>query len=74
METPALFPTMSGRRNLRLLGRVDGIGPRAVDQVLARVGLLERADDLVKTYSLGMRQRLGLAQALLKDPAAPDPR
>ena len=59
---------MSGRRNLRLLGRVDGIGPRAVDAVLERVGLLERADDLVKTYSLGMRQRLGLAQALLKDP------
>ena len=68
VETPALFPTMSGRRNLRLLGRVDGIGSRAVDQVLERVGLLERADDLVKTYSLGMRQRLGVAQALLKDP------
>ena len=68
VETPALFPTMSGRRNLRLLGRVDRIGPRAVDAVLERVGLSERADDLVKTYSLGMRQRLGLAQALLKDP------
>jgi len=68
VETPALFPTMSGRRNLRLLARTEGIGPRAVDGVLARVGLGERADDLVKTYSLGMRQRLGLAQALLKDP------
>ena len=68
VETPALFPTMSGRRNLRLLGRVDGIGPQAVERALERVGLAERADDLVKTYSLGMRQRLGLAQALLKDP------
>jgi ABC-type multidrug transport system ATPase subunit len=68
VETPALFPTMSGRRNLSLLARVDGIGPQAVDLALERVGLSERAGDLVKTYSLGMRQRLGLAQALLKDP------
>jgi len=68
VETPALFPTMTGRRNLRLLGQVDGIGAQAVEQALERVGLSERADDLVKTYSLGMRQRLGLAQALLKDP------
>ena len=69
VETPALFPTITGRRNLSLLGRLDGHGPRAVSAVLDRVGLAERADDLVKTYSLGMRQRLGLAAALLKDPA-----
>ena len=69
VETPALFPTMTGRRNLSLLGRLDGHGPRAVDAALDRVGLAERADDLVKTYSLGMKQRLGLAAALLKDPA-----
>ncbi len=68
VETPALFPTMTARRNLRLLGRVDGIGSQAVERALERVGLAERAEDLVKTYSLGMRQRLGLAQALLKDP------
>ena len=68
VETPALFPTMSGRRNLELLGRLHGIGPRRVTQTLERVGLAERADDLVKRYSLGMRQRLGLAAALLKDP------
>jgi len=68
VETPALFPTMTGRRNLALLGRIDRIGPQAVERALDRVGLSERADDLVKTYSLGMRQRLGLAQALLKDP------
>lgn len=68
VETPALFPTMSGRRNLQLLARTAGIGHRAVNVALHRVGLEERGDDLVRTYSLGMRQRLGLAQALLKDP------
>jgi ABC-2 type transport system ATP-binding protein len=69
VETPALFPTMSGRRNLALLGRMDGHGARAVASALDQVGLAERADDLVKSYSLGMRQRLGLAAALLKDPS-----
>ena len=69
VETPALFPTMSGRRNLLLLGQLQGIGPTAVDAALERVGLAERRGDLVRTYSLGMRQRLGLAAALLKDPA-----
>jgi ABC-2 type transport system ATP-binding protein len=68
VETPALFPTMSGRRNLELLGRLEGIGARRVNATLEQVGLAERADDLVKRYSLGMRQRLGLAAALLKDP------
>jgi ABC-2 type transport system ATP-binding protein len=68
VETPALFPTMTGRRNLELLGRLQGIGPRRVAQTLERVGLAERGDDLVKRYSLGMRQRLGLAAALLNDP------
>ena len=68
VETPALFPTMSGRRNLELLGRLHGIGRRRVVETLELVGLGERGDDLVKRYSLGMRQRLGLAAALLKDP------
>src|SRR5688572_28961034 len=69
VETPAHFLTMSGRENLRLLGAIDGIGLRLVDQVLERVGLIERAGDAVKKYSLGMRQRLALAAVLLKDPA-----
>jgi ABC-2 type transport system ATP-binding protein len=69
VETPALFPTFSARRNLELLGRLEGIGPRSVATMLERVGLGGREDDPVRAYSLGMRQRLGLAAALLKDPA-----
>jgi ABC-type multidrug transport system ATPase subunit len=68
VETPAFFPTMSARENLRLLGAVDRIGLRRVDEVLDVAGLADRADDFVKRYSLGMKQRLGLAAALLKDP------
>jgi ABC-2 type transport system ATP-binding protein len=69
VETPAMFPTMTARENLQLLGAVDGIGKRRVIESLEKVGLGDRADHKVRTYSLGMRQRLGLAAALLKDPA-----
>src|SRR3954463_2283650 len=69
VESPALFPTMSGRENLRLLAGMGSADRGRVDQVLEQVGLTERADDLVRKYSLGMRQRLGLAAALLEDPA-----
>jgi ABC-2 type transport system ATP-binding protein len=68
VETPALFPKFTGRRNLQILGRLSGVGPKTVTASLERVGLADRADDMVKTYSLGMRQRLGIAAALLKDP------
>jgi ABC-2 type transport system ATP-binding protein len=68
VEAPALFPGFSGRRNLRLLAAPSGIGKSAVAAVLERVGLTARAGDRVKTYSLGMKQRLGIAAALLKDP------
>ncbi|MDP9226134.1 MAG: ABC transporter ATP-binding protein [Actinomycetota bacterium] len=68
VETPSLFPGFSGRKNLELLGRLEGIGSTAVSETLERVGLGERADHRVKTYSLGMRQRLGIGAALLKDP------
>ena len=68
VETPTFFPTFSGRRNLRLLARIDGIGPAAVDHVLERVGLGDRGHDLFKNYSLGMKQRLGIAAALLREP------
>ena len=69
VETPALFPRFTGRRNLQILARLDGIGRSTIDAVLERVGLTDRAGDLVKTYSLGMKQRLGIAAALMKDPA-----
>ena len=68
VETPGLVPGMSGRRNLALLARLGGIARSRVDDVLATTGLEERADDQVRSYSLGMRQRLGIAVALLKDP------
>lgn len=69
VETPALFPSMTGRENLKLLAGIDRIESRRVEDVLGHVGLADRAGDLVRKYSLGMRQRLGLAAALLKDPA-----
>jgi ABC-2 type transport system ATP-binding protein len=60
---------MTGRENLRLLAGVDRVDGRRVEAVLEQVGLSDRAGELVRKYSLGMRQRLGLAAALLKDPA-----
>jgi len=68
VETPTLFPGFSARRNLELLGRLNGITRRRVTEVLDQVGLGSRAADLVKTYSLGMKQRLGIGAALLKNP------
>jgi ABC-2 type transport system ATP-binding protein len=68
VEAPGLFPSLSGRRNLAALGRLHRIPASAVQRVLDQVGLAERADDPVRGYSLGMRQRLGIAIALLKDP------
>jgi ABC-2 type transport system ATP-binding protein len=68
VEQPSFFPNFSGRRNLELLARTRGIGPTRVDSVLDRVGLGARADTRFATYSLGMKQRLGIAAALMKDP------
>src|SRR5262247_1113980 len=69
VETPALYLYMSGRDNLRAVGAVLGGVPEArIDAVLELVGLNVRAKDRVKTYSLGMKQRLGVAMALLQDP------
>jgi ABC-2 type transport system ATP-binding protein len=68
IETPAFYPTLSGRRNLRVLARLSGIGDSRVEAALDQVGMTDRASDLYRTYSLGMKQRLGLAAALLGAP------
>jgi len=69
VETPTFYPRFSGRFNLQLLARIQGNGRKDVAAAMDRVGLGGRAGDPVKTYSLGMKQRLGIAAALLKDPA-----
>src|SRR6185312_2103091 len=69
IEAPAFYENFSGRRNLQLLASLSGgVQRKRVEQVLEIVGLRERAHDPVKVYSYGMRQRLGIAQALLPTP------
>jgi len=68
LESPAFFPPFTGRLNLQLLATASEIPRTQVDGVLELVGLSDAADDRVKGYSLGMRQRLGIAAALLKQP------
>jgi ABC-2 type transport system ATP-binding protein len=69
VEEPRFHPHLSGRENLRIVAAVRGRESDArIAPALARVGLSERADDKVKKYSLGMRQRLGVARCLLADP------
>jgi ABC-2 type transport system ATP-binding protein len=68
VESPAFFRNFSGRRTLRLLATAGGLPATRVDEVLELVGMRDRADEKVKTYSLGMRQRLAVATALLKSP------
>ena len=69
VESPAFYPYLSGRDNLRALAASGAPVPaRRVDEVLEIVGLRERGGDKVSRYSLGMKQRLGIAGALLNDP------
>jgi ABC-2 type transport system ATP-binding protein len=68
VESPQFFGNFSGRRTLRLLAAAGGIPRARVDEVLELVGLRDRARERVKTYSLGMKQRLAVASALLKSP------
>lgn len=68
IEAPQFFPAYSGQRNLSLLAGVAGLPGSRVDAVLEQVGLAGRSRDPVKAYSLGMKQRLGIAAALLKQP------
>ena len=69
VEEPRFHPQLTGRENLRIVAAVRG--PETHERIvpaLRRVGLSERADEKVKKYSLGMRQRLGVARCLLADP------
>jgi ABC-2 type transport system ATP-binding protein len=69
VEIPAFYLNMSARRNLRLFGALDGgVDEQRIDDVLEAVGLKERAGSKVGDYSHGMKQRLGIAHALLRDP------
>ena len=68
IEGPTFYPPLSGRENLMVLARLGGLSKKRVDAVLERVGLASRAFDPFRTYSLGMRQRLGIAAALLPLP------
>ena len=68
VEGPGFYPYLSGRDNLRVLARYRGLDERAVDRALDQVDLTTRGRDRFKTYSLGMKQRLGVAAALLGDP------
>lgn len=69
VEEPRFHPHLSGRENLRIVAAVRGPEVKErIDPALRRVGLSERADEKVKKYSLGMRQRLGVARCLLADP------
>jgi ABC-type multidrug transport system ATPase subunit len=68
VESPAFYPYLSGRDNLRVMARYCGAPISRVEEVLGQVELAGRAKDRFKKYSLGMKQRLGVAAALLKDP------
>jgi ABC-2 type transport system ATP-binding protein len=68
IEAPAFYPQLSGRDNLKALARLGRLPLTAVDPVLERSGLLARAGDKYRSYSLGMKQRLGIAAAMLAGP------
>jgi ABC-2 type transport system ATP-binding protein len=68
VEAPTFYPYLSGRDNLAVLATYSGVPRPRIDAVLDTVDLSDRARDRFSTYSLGMKQRLGVAAALLKDP------
>jgi ABC-2 type transport system ATP-binding protein len=68
IESPAFYPQLSGRDNLKALAKLGRIPASAIDPALERTGMLGRSKDLYRSYSLGMKQRLGIAAALLVGP------
>lgn len=68
IEGPAFYPALSGLENLKVLAKLGGINFERCQELLELVGLGDRGGDKYKTYSLGMKQRLGIAAALLPNP------
>ena len=68
IESPAFYPQLSGRDNLKALTRLGQIPAAVIDPALERTGMTARAGDKYRSYSLGMKQRLGIAAALLPSP------
>ncbi|ADD40524.1 ABC transporter ATP-binding protein [Stackebrandtia nassauensis] len=68
IEGPSFYPYLSGRSNLRVMAKYAGVPDSRVSEVLELVDLAQRGKDRYSTYSLGMKQRLGVAAALLKEP------
>lgn len=68
LESPNFYPYLSASENLKLVCKIKEVDEKGIDLILEQVGLLGRKDDPFKTYSLGMKQRLAIASALLADP------
>lgn len=68
IEQPNFYPYLSAEKNLQIVAEIKGVPKHKIDQVLEVVNLLSRKKDAFKTYSLGMKQRLAIASALLADP------
>jgi ABC-type multidrug transport system ATPase subunit len=68
LESPTFYPYLSGYQNLRVVSRIKEVNESRIDECFSIVGLLERKNDPFKGYSLGMKQRLAIASALLSDP------
>ena len=68
IERPNFYPSMSAYENLRLVCKIKGISESKIEEKLTNVNLIERKDSKFKTFSLGMKQRLAIASALLNDP------
>ncbi|MCB4798961.1 ABC transporter ATP-binding protein [Neotamlana laminarinivorans] len=68
IERPNFYPYMTAEQNLKLVCKIKGVNESKIEEKLDIVGLLERKNSKFKTYSLGMKQRLAIASALLNDP------
>ncbi len=68
IERPNFYPYMTASQNLKLICKIKGISPERIDEKLTEVNLFERRNSTFKTFSLGMKQRLAIASALLNDP------